>query len=78
MIKVSEQHFNRTVQTISDTNREIAAKPKASFVAAYKKHVANLTTLLAELEICNNLTSDEQLMCSAAIYARMVELSKTN
>lgn len=78
MIKVSQHHFNCTVQTIHDTEQQIAAKPNASFVAAYKKHIANLTTLLAELEICNNLTSSEQLMYTNALYARMTELGKLN
>ncbi|CAB4129715.1 hypothetical protein UFOVP116_91 [uncultured Caudovirales phage] len=74
MIKTSQQHFNRTIQAIHDTEKQIAARPNASFVADYKNHIVALKTLLAELEVCNNMSVSEMLESSNAIFARMSQL----
>ncbi len=75
MIKTSQQHFNRTIQIIRDTEKQIAAKPNASFVANYRKHIASLETLLSELSVCNALSSGELIASSEAVFVRMQQLN---
>lgn len=71
MIKVTQQYFGSILKSISDTEQQIANKPNASFVEAYKVHVAALQKLVLELEVVDYLSCDEALAESERLFHRI-------
>ena len=76
MIKTSQQYYDRTAKVVENTKIMIKQKPFASFVPGYTKTIQILNILLDEMEVCDNMTGDELLESSNAIFNRTQELRK--
>lgn len=71
MIKVTQNYFDRIIQTIGDTEQQIAKNLNGSFVESYYLHLAALQKLILELEVVDNLSSSESLEQMTRLYKRM-------
>ena len=71
MIKLTQNHFDRIIRSISDTEQQIAKNLNGSFLESYCIHLAALRKLLLEIEVVDSLTSDEVFAENERMFHRI-------